>query len=782
MHPAESNMIVEAESEAQIHDSEAVLLGFDTLDCVDIFGPGAAIPCRGDLNADLPEGITPCFDFEQQPALGHQAQTTDLDLYDLMSYHSQTPMEPPTITEHVCLCFTRAVRIHEALEVDLLWINQKRCSDAVDMLQNQKRNLVNSNVLFESADIEPDVDNTAKVITTLNMLGHPIKPRRLIEVFEAATHFHVYPGERDASFSANCNALAALLRQPDVLLYSSQIVKIVTFLCDRKWRADDETKDKWIQNTSHLYSSVPYVEALVDLLALVDQHKLPGVFDPPFLSKVAVTLFQTCLRPLPDQEANGSWNKSVDETAYAILLLAEARRLCFFDNLRHPLQAAIERGLEFLASSGSNPGSCIWSDKVSYGSLSITEAYILAARKSVQSIRAERPVGLSFWSESTPARMDGRLTLFRQTPLFKSLPEWELRASLLEAMLFQPLLEHIDLAIPPRQDAHGGTYSMIIPFTWTSCNNRTRTYASASLLYEMMVLSFRTYQIDEFMEAVAGPAFKYHTEDLHHLVETVAAAVPNYSNGLEHCTDINGDHIKHSQYQDYIDKLTRCVQSILENPAFQSASSNDRKTLEQELRIYLLAHAKQVADNSQFEIELKQSKRLTSATSIYFRWVYSTSADHIAAPMCFAFLSCMIGATLTPRTTTEDCFHNTTTKYFAAAACRNLAAMCRMYNDIGSWVRDHEEGNLNSIHFPEFTGTDDGTKQAVLFDLAQYERKCLNHALERLAVEMLNDPDAEASRLGKRRMHLVRMFCDVTDLSGQIYVLRDMSSLIRHTM
>ncbi|PWY93642.1 hypothetical protein BO94DRAFT_615056 [Aspergillus sclerotioniger CBS 115572] len=331
---------------------------------------------------------------------------------------------------------------------------------------------------------------------------------------------------------------------------------------------------------------------------------------------------------------------------------------------------------------------------------------------------------------------------------------------------------------PSRQAAHSGTYAMIIPFTWTSCNNRTRTYAAASLLYEMMVLSFRTYHIDDFMESVARPAFKYHIEGLRHLVGTVTAKASSQSDGVGYCTDVNGDHMEHSKYGDHIHTLTRCVRSILENPVFQSASPNDRKTLEQELRVYLLAHAKQVEDNSQFEIELKQTKTLTSASSAYFRWVYTTSADHIAAPMCFAFLACVIGATLTP-STNNDCFPSTTSKYLAAAACRHLAVMCRMYNDIGSWVRDLDEGNLNSIHFPEFSGTDDGTKQAVLFNLAQYERKCLNDALERLIKEMLNGPDAEAIRLSERRMHLVRMFCDVTDLYGQIYVLQDMSSFIR---
>ncbi|KAI0009517.1 aphidicolan-16beta-ol synthase [Xylariaceae sp. FL0662B] len=629
--------------------------------------------------------------------------------------------------------------------------------------------------------IEPDVDDSAKIITTLNLLGRPIGSERLIEVFEVATHFRVYPGERDASFSANCNALAALLRQPDVTPYSSQIAKIVRFLCDRKWNADDEIKDKW--NTSHLYSSLLYVEALVDLLALIEEDKLQEVFDETFITKLCVTLFQACLRPLLDQNSDGSWNHSLEETAYATLILTEARRLRFFDDIREPLQAAIERGITFITSNRARLLNYIWSDKVSYGSPSITEAYVLAALKAASSPVSES-VGSSIWQGNAPMHMDKRVKLFHQTPLLMSLPEWELKASLIEALLFQPLLKDPGLEVLSRKDVQGGTYLMMIPFTWTSCNNRTRTHASASHLWEMMALSFFTYQVDEFMEAVVGPTFEGRMDEFRQLVNVVIMAEQNpQSNSLKNSNGTNGSYMNDPKYENFIASLSRCMDFILENPIVQSSSPHDRKILRHELRDFLLAHSRQVEDNLRFGKEIEQQKVWSSATISFFRWVRTIGADHIAGAFCFAYAVCLIGATLTPATC-RDCFPTATDKYLAAAACRHLSTMCRMYNDLGSWTRDRDEGNLSSIHFPEFGGeaVDESTKKAVLFGLAQFERACWNDVLRKLEENMVDDPDAEAARLGGRRMRLIQMFFDVTDIYGQIYVLRDISSPIEREM
>ncbi|PWY80853.1 aphidicolan-16beta-ol synthase [Aspergillus sclerotioniger CBS 115572] len=618
-----------------------------------------------------------------------------------------------------------------------------------------------------------DVDDTAKGITVLSMLGHPVNNsvQRMIEGFEQPTHFRTYPGERDPSFSANCNVLQALLHQPNPSYYAAQISKIVGFLSKWWWNADNGLGDKW--NTSHLYSSLLLVESLVHLLFLVEQGGLKFHIDP----KVPIVLFQACLRPLLDQESNGSWEQSVEKTAYATLLLAEARCVSFFDPIREWVETAIEKGVAFLSSTRTDSLTYLWSDKVSYTSLTLTETYVLAALKSA---RSPRDISVGSSLASIPADIAKRVKLFQKTPLLQWLPDAELQASMIEALLFQPLLGISVLEILPRDMVKGGTYPAIIPFTWTSCNNRARFHVSPSYLYEMMALSFYTYQVDEFMEAVVAPAFQGRIPELCQLIRT---AVAQGTADVEGDNDIlytqENNHLPPSTDHEIFDLLRQFVKVIMGNPIIRAASPWDRDALQRETQGYLLAQSAQIEDSDQF----KNQGTSASMGLSFYNWVHNVSSYHIACPFCFAYSNCLMGAALTT-STNRDCFSTGTEKYLAEDVCAHLGCMCRMYNDLGSWARDRDEGNLNSVHFAEFGSQDkdESAKKAEVFQLAQYERECWKQSFKQLEVAMREGKKPEEAMLGSRRARIVRYFCDVTDIYGQIYVLRDISSPIEAGM
>lgn len=91
----------------------------------------------------------------------------------------------------------------------------------------------------------PDADDTAKTILTLNLLAEVAKPDQMIDHFKSEnSHFRTYPGETDASFSANCNVLIALTHMPDLEGYSSCIESIITFLSEAWWNGAQ--RDKWV--------------------------------------------------------------------------------------------------------------------------------------------------------------------------------------------------------------------------------------------------------------------------------------------------------------------------------------------------------------------------------------------------------------------------------------------------------------------------------------------------------------------------------------------------------
>ncbi|KAK3945231.1 terpene cyclase [Diplogelasinospora grovesii] len=464
---------------------------------------------------------------------------------------------------------------------------------------------------------------------------------------------------------------------------------------------------------------------------------------------------------------------SIEATAYGVLILCEARNMCFFNNLRRELDDAIHRGATFLntAAPGSASAEHLWIEKVSYTSTAVTEAYVLAAQKAASSPVGHVSIGTPFQMDvhMAPAKMAGYVQLFRQTPLFSSVPKWQVWLSVFEASLFMPLLRARRLEVFPRKGMEKDKYFEIIPFTWTSCNNRSRTFASTSFLYDMMVISFLNYQADEFMEAVAGPAFLGNLSGLRRLIDglfsaedTAEAVTVNDTNdrdgsdsdsgvsmngkesASENVAEIDMATQDAKQEEDVGIPLRRFVSHVLSHPSILNASSWDRATLRRELRIFLLAHVSQIEDNDRFGRDQDNAKIdrdvFSSATTSFFQWVRTTSADHTSCPYSFAFVSSLLSASVAGG---ADCFPSAREKYLAEAACRHLATMCRMYNDYGSLARDRAERNLNSINFPEFSrggasnvdGADDEAKKAALFAVAEYERSCLDLALDRLEKE-----------------------------------------------
>ncbi|KAI0861469.1 Copalyl diphosphate synthase [Xylaria cubensis] len=647
---------------------------------------------------------------------------------------------------------------------------------------------VEKGVLGFAPFFEADVDDTAKTISSLNMLGRPVSPKSLIDVFEAETHFRTYAGERDPSPTANCNALLALLHQPDVSLFSGQIFKVAKFLVDFWWQADGKIVDKW--NTCYLYPSVLIVEAFVDILNLIEQNKLPGVFDENLQSRLAVALFQACFRPLLDQQEDGSWNHSIEETAYGVLILSEARRVSFFNDLREPLDQAIERGVAYIKSIEERPLNYIWIEKVSYASRLLTDSYVLAALKAASSAPAtSATIGSSLWQNVSSANLDKHVKLFSKAELFSAHPVWELKGSMIEAVLLKPLLLKRRLEVFQRQGMQEDKYFDLIPLFWTSPNNRARTFASASFIYEVSLLSMLTYQVDEFMEAVAAPAFQGQWPELRQLIHNVfPEEEPVASNGTNGTKQSNGHTNGHangngsaSPQEEVLATLKGFKKYCFEHPIVTKASAADQKTLERELRTYLLAQVQQEEDSARFRQQRDSGKPGSGSTNTFYNWARSTGADNVSGPFAWAFIGCLLSTTLTPGGGGKDVFPTAGEKYLAADVYRHLATMARIYNDLGSIRRDQEEGALNSVDFPEFKSHESvESKKQVLHSIGEYEYSCLMLAFNRLeelrreGVEATKD--VAAARLSKRRMSVWSMFLDQVVLFDQIYVIKDISS------
>ena len=219
-----------------------------------------------------------------------------------------------------------------------------------------------------------------------------------------------------------------------------------------------------------------------------------------------------------------------------------------------------------------------------------------------------------------------------------------------------------------------------------------------------------------------------------------------------------------------------------------------------ELKAFLYAHLTQIQLNRDFSTQKRAAAPSSSSTAplVYqntelpFRtWLHATAAVHTSCPYSFAlYLVLASAAHGTPLLWTAS------QRYVAEDLCGHLARMCRLYNDHGSLKRDLAEENLNSVNFPEFWeeavsadsssaaeppaggGKDEAGSALVeeeevlkerLMALAEWERRGVERAMQEL--ESSSSPQTDT-----RLTDTLKVFVDVTDLFGQVYVIKDLAS------
>ncbi|KAI1325992.1 hypothetical protein F5Y16DRAFT_400863 [Xylariaceae sp. FL0255] len=376
---------------------------------------------------------------------------------------------------------------------------------------------------------EPDVDDTVKDIISLNSLGHIVNMGKILELFEVDDHFRTYALERDPSFSANCNALSALLCHPDAKCYTPQILKAVTFICNHAWGCHGHIMDRW--NLSPLYTSLLSMQSLAEFLYQAEGGRLSGVLNGDMEYRLAIVMLRACLSTLLSQRDNGSWNDAAE------------------DSLRYPHP---QRGQKITLCSRSQDTAKLmyrpWK-KVTYSSPILTDAYVLAALKVV-SLLVRRAVGPAIDSTSA-STLQKYMQILKKTRLFYGVSP---------QIVKQPM------------------YLALIPLTWTSCNIKTRTFASAAFILDMIVISFLNYLADEFMEFAADSAFGGDIEDLRDLIkEAVHQAARRSGSGNDNANGTTNS-ISSDPSETY-SVLYRFAKFVLYYPAVLAASEWDSNNL-----------------------------------------------------------------------------------------------------------------------------------------------------------------------------------------------------------
>jgi hypothetical protein len=509
---------------------------------------------------------------------------------------------------------------------------------------------------------------------------------------------------------------------------------------------------------------------------------LEGLTPYTIQNQVPVILTEIISRTLLSQDKDGSWKQSCEETAYAILALTCCFGAPWVVYVQPDIQSSIDRGRNYLQINRHrwNQADYLWIEKVSFSSPVLSLAYCLAAMNA--------PLPNLSWPVDKleqfviPSDVLGKFsTLFSKIPLLSNSPDVKLLValSLIEAHLFLPALRNIRHHIFSRKGMAADKYFEYIPIIWTLSNN-LGVHVPTSLLYEMMVLSIFNYQVDEYMEKVVEKRFGYNLAPVRELVMSLCEApFEDIASNLG-VVNVATEHTEDEDLNDVAATLSRFISFVLNHTKVVQSASDTRTQLRRELCNFLLAHIDQIEDSVRLASERSSNIPLRSLPITmkrklnYFQWVRTTSADHTSCPYSFKFFCCLIN-------NGKECFVTAKQKYLSQDLCSHLATMCRQYNDYGSVARDRAEANLNSLDFSEFcdderaattngikTGTTSDDKKDELFWLAEYERSCMEKARMELQKEI--SPSLARS---------LKLFINVTDMFGQIYVLKDIASRMK---
>ncbi|KAI1113357.1 hypothetical protein F5Y14DRAFT_418062 [Nemania sp. NC0429] len=633
-------------------------------------------------------------------------------------------------------------------------------------------------------------------------------------------HWTTNTGERNYNFSANCNALIALLASQERDQRLPQIAKSICFLIGEVSKGSGRNK----RNLSELHWMMALSRALEALFQ--DYQIVRKLFDlvVSLQEDIPLVALEILGRILRAQKPNGSWDDICEVTAYGVLALSSLATLPHIQQLGiSGIADSITLGKSFLLSNRAKWGeaSDLWTGERAESSGALSEAYSISAAfiplpPSTQSSETASMIPEALISDEILRGMRHAGKLVSRTPLFSVYEPYSLRIAEFKACFFLRILQRQPPAVFPQMGKRIKKSSFIIPLALTACSGLHNYVIDISVLHEMLILSVLNFQVDEYMERVVERHFSSSFPDIRELIQQLFIEVPQEANGgaigsqkegkqneflnQSKASDPKGpsqgerDAAKEQvSMEDVRTMLHRFVKHILRHPAVLSSPKTLQDHLAWELKTFLLAHVTHAEDNQRLRAQSDSATRVAEAPTQYkepgrtfYHWVRSTSADHTSCPFAFIFFNCLLHATDSQQTGQGQGHSNSIlasarTAYLAEDACRHLASLCRMYNDLGSVARDADECNLNSTRFPEFSPRRDTTAaggavaaaqsdaKAELLWIAEYERRGLVAAMEALGNEL--GPG--------RTIQSLRFFVDLTDLYGQIYVLEDVGTRIQ---
>ena len=419
------------------------------------------------------------------------------------------------------------------------------------------------------------------------------------------------------------------------------------------------------------------VQALQHVLLLWDQDALPSLPQRVIRDKVIIVLFQALFRTLRLQNANGSWGgtNSSEESAYAVILLSCLADLPCAQILWSDVECAIEKGRSFIVQTKHDTAASeyLWIEKVTYGSDILRQAYIFAALKdNVSGTKAVMGKALSMFDLPTE-KISKFMSFYSKLPMFQDMPSWFVRGALVEGYLLLPQLQEVRLGVFSRQGMAEDRYFEYIPFTWAAANGIDKSYLGTDFIYQMNVISFLNYQIDEYMEAVIGEQFADRLNEIRIIIDEIFHRWNTGTNG------------RISNKAEEVDGLRGIHSTKMNAEAIGSSHPNQSTTVAEDItkRFIIEVYGPpgkistvEGVDN-QMDFERPQTLSTNTSSSIAPSETYETSASSVSSSSSSPLTLESVNVTLS--SFVSHILSHTEIRYASSASLQDLALELRTF-------------------------------------------------------------------------------------------------------
>ena len=268
------------------------------------------------------------------------------------------------------------------------------------------------------------------------------------------------------------------------------------------------------------------------------------------------------------------------------------------------------------------------------------------------------------------------------------------------------------------------------------------------------------YEIDEFYDLTLRDG----GSEVHSILRTF---LDDIFDALNEGKDVRDIERFGTSYPAIFRDLHKYICFAVYYPSVQKASDYDQGHSRRELKACLVAMTQQNEGGIRYAAQ-SPGKRCLSVPASYMKWVRTVGSETVGAATIGSAFICNLS-----RSRDTDIFQTSQLKFIAQDCVTHIGVLARIWNDWSSMHRDIAEFNINTVHFPEFSGLDETQIRGGIERITDYERKMMIISLQELRERAKK---VVGERKGDACVDAFELFFRASEAYNAIFMYKDLGA------